>query len=224
MKLGRTPTESEIAKGMGVEVERWRRMVGEMRTVGLLSTTVQTADDQDRTQEFPDKPEGLPDRVCARRQLRSTLARGHRRSVGAVSEGGVPVLHQRNDDEGDRGDSRRQREPRLSDPQDGAKQRWRRRSNPRASIRPRRSRGPESPRGLPYGHGDPLRVLQALPPANRFSHTSPGSRGNGYFPDRRLIKLMPSSGRRLQNNRKWRDIHQRAVLHPAGIQDPRKQA
>jgi RNA polymerase sigma factor for flagellar operon FliA len=82
MKLGRTPTEGELAKGMGVEVERWRRMVGEMRTVGLVSTTVQTADDQDRTQEFPDTPEGQPDRVCARSQLRSTLAR----AIGVLPE------------------------------------------------------------------------------------------------------------------------------------------
>jgi RNA polymerase sigma factor FliA len=53
-----------------------------MRTVGLVSTTVQTADDQDRTQEFPDAPEGQPDRVCARRQLRNTLAR----AIGVLPE------------------------------------------------------------------------------------------------------------------------------------------
>jgi len=82
MKLGRAPTENELAKGMGVEVERWRRMLGEMRTVGLVSTTVQTADDKDRTQEFPDTPEGQPDRVCARRQLRHTLAR----AIGVLPE------------------------------------------------------------------------------------------------------------------------------------------
>ena len=72
MKLGRAPTEQELAKGMGVKVERWRRMLGEMRSVGLVSTTVQTAGDHDRTQEFPDAPEGQLDRVCARRQLRKT--------------------------------------------------------------------------------------------------------------------------------------------------------
>src|SRR3989442_15581930 len=34
-KLKRTPTEAEIAQKMGVGVDRWRRMVLEMRTVGL---------------------------------------------------------------------------------------------------------------------------------------------------------------------------------------------
>jgi RNA polymerase sigma factor for flagellar operon FliA len=73
-KLGRTPTESEVADGMGVDVERWRRMLGELRTVGLVSATVPADDDSGRVQDFPDSPEGQPDRVCARRQLRSTLA------------------------------------------------------------------------------------------------------------------------------------------------------
>jgi RNA polymerase sigma factor FliA len=78
-KLGRTPTESEVAHEMGVDVERWRRMLGELRTVGLVSTTVTSEDEHDRIQEFADAPEGQPDRVCARRQLQSTLARaiGH---------------------------------------------------------------------------------------------------------------------------------------------------
>ena len=57
-------------------------MLGEMRTVGLVSTTVQTADEKDRTQDFPDTPEVQPDRVCARRQLRNTLAR----AIGVLPE------------------------------------------------------------------------------------------------------------------------------------------
>jgi len=78
-KLGRTPTENEVAEGMGVDVERWRRMVGELRTIGLVSTTVAGDDERDRIQEFADTPDGQPDHVCARRQLQSTLARaiGH---------------------------------------------------------------------------------------------------------------------------------------------------
>jgi RNA polymerase sigma factor for flagellar operon FliA len=67
---------------MGVEVDGCRRMLGEMRTVGLVSTAVQTADDQDRTQDFPNTPEGQPDRVCARRQMRKTLAR----AIGVLPE------------------------------------------------------------------------------------------------------------------------------------------
>jgi RNA polymerase sigma factor FliA len=73
-RLGRTPTEAEVAQEMGVELDRWRRMVGELRNIGLVSATV-VEDEQDRVQEFPDTLEDQPDRVCARRQLQSTLAR-----------------------------------------------------------------------------------------------------------------------------------------------------
>src|ERR1700675_3612425 len=38
-KFERTPTEAEIAEKMGVEVERWRQMVVELRTVGLISAS-----------------------------------------------------------------------------------------------------------------------------------------------------------------------------------------
>src|SRR5215469_508406 len=77
-RLGRVPTESEVAQEMGVDLERWQRMVGELRNIGLVSTTI-VEDDRDRVQEFPDTLEEQPDRVCARRQLQSTLARaiGH---------------------------------------------------------------------------------------------------------------------------------------------------
>ena len=73
-KLGRTPTETEVARGMGVGVDRWRRMVSEMGTVGLVSATVQTEDDRDRVQDFADTAELQPDRMCARKQLQSKLA------------------------------------------------------------------------------------------------------------------------------------------------------
>jgi len=73
-KLGRTPAESEVAEQMGVGIDRWHRMLGEMHTVGLVSTTVRNEDEGDRTQEFADATELQPDRVCERRELRTTLA------------------------------------------------------------------------------------------------------------------------------------------------------
>src|SRR5450755_403749 len=38
-KFERQPTEAELAEKMGVEVERWRQMVVELRTVGLISAS-----------------------------------------------------------------------------------------------------------------------------------------------------------------------------------------
>ena len=74
-KLGRIPNESEIAQEMGVGIERWQRMVSELRTIGLVSGSARNDDERDRIQEFADTVELQPDHVCARRQLQSTLAR-----------------------------------------------------------------------------------------------------------------------------------------------------
>jgi len=75
LELGRTPTESEVAEHLGIETERWRRMLTELRTVGLVSINTRSEEDRDRTQEFAATPDSQPDRMCAHRQLQSTLAR-----------------------------------------------------------------------------------------------------------------------------------------------------
>jgi RNA polymerase sigma factor for flagellar operon FliA len=75
MKLGRTPTEAELAQGMGVSTERWRRMAMELRTVGLVSATPNPDPEQDRTPEFAAPPDLQPDRMCERHQLQITLAK-----------------------------------------------------------------------------------------------------------------------------------------------------
>jgi RNA polymerase sigma factor for flagellar operon FliA len=74
-KLGRTPTESEIAEQMGVTTERWRRMAMELRNAGPVSTSPR--EDLDRTQEmeFAAASDVQPDRICERRELRITLER-----------------------------------------------------------------------------------------------------------------------------------------------------
>jgi len=78
-KLGRTPSESEVAQEMGVDTARWQKILSQLRTVGLVSGTAHSDDERDRLQEFADVADLQPDRVCARRQLQSTLARaiGH---------------------------------------------------------------------------------------------------------------------------------------------------
>jgi RNA polymerase sigma factor FliA len=70
----RLPTEAEIAAKMGVEVERWRQMVVELRTVGLISASGRGNDrDNSAAPEFPAKQEFQPDSICAREELREML-------------------------------------------------------------------------------------------------------------------------------------------------------
>ena len=73
-KLGRNPSESEVAEEMGIGQERWHRMLVELRAAGPVSAPPADGEDRDRTQEFAATPELEPDRMCARRQLQSTLA------------------------------------------------------------------------------------------------------------------------------------------------------
>lgn len=71
-QLERTPTEAEIAEKMGVEVDRWRQMVVELRTVGLVSASSRSERDH-TAPEFPGKQDFRPDAMCAREQLRRML-------------------------------------------------------------------------------------------------------------------------------------------------------
>jgi len=78
LQLNRTPADAEIAQGMGVSMDRWRRMQLELRTVGLVSSTPRPDQERDRTQEFPAAPTFQPDRMCEQRELQTTLARAVR--------------------------------------------------------------------------------------------------------------------------------------------------
>src|ERR1700737_3071366 len=70
-QFARLPPEAEIAAKMGVEVERWRQMVVELRTVGLISASGRGNDrENSAAPEFPAKQEFQPDSICAREELR----------------------------------------------------------------------------------------------------------------------------------------------------------
>ena len=70
----RAPTESEIAQKLGVEVDRFRQMMMDLRNVGLVSASVRSGDHEDLpAPDFPSKPEAQPDHICARQQMRSAL-------------------------------------------------------------------------------------------------------------------------------------------------------
>lgn len=72
--LQRNPTEAEVAEKLGVDKERWRQMMIDLRNVGLISASRRGADgDELPPPEFPGKPDTQPDRMCAHQQLRSLL-------------------------------------------------------------------------------------------------------------------------------------------------------
>lgn len=72
--LQRTPTEAEVAEKLGMDVDRWRNMMLDLRNVGLISASTRSNDSEDLpAPDFPSNPETQPDSICAREQLRSVL-------------------------------------------------------------------------------------------------------------------------------------------------------
>jgi RNA polymerase sigma factor for flagellar operon FliA len=73
-QLQRTPTEDEVATKLGMDVDRWRTMMLDLRNVGLISASTRGNENDDLpAPDFPSKPETQPDSICAREQLRSVL-------------------------------------------------------------------------------------------------------------------------------------------------------
>jgi RNA polymerase sigma factor for flagellar operon FliA len=74
-RLGRAPSELEIAEALGLAIERWRRMALELKNLGLLSVSALRPDpDNNAPVEFPAAADSQPDQMCAREQMRSALA------------------------------------------------------------------------------------------------------------------------------------------------------
>lgn len=74
-ELHRNPSEHEVAARMGVEVDRWRQMMLDLRNVGLISASQRPADQDDLpAPDFPATPELQPDNICARQEMRSAIA------------------------------------------------------------------------------------------------------------------------------------------------------
>ncbi len=72
--LQRAPTEAEIADKLGMDVDRWRNMMLDLRNVGLISASTRSNENEDLpAPDFPSNPETQPDSICAREQLRAVL-------------------------------------------------------------------------------------------------------------------------------------------------------
>lgn len=73
-ELDREPEEAEVAEKMGVDLNRWRQMAVELKTVGLLSASSRPADSENGTvPEFPAREESRPDSLCEKAQLSAKL-------------------------------------------------------------------------------------------------------------------------------------------------------
>ena len=74
-RLGRMPTEAEIAETLGMDIDRWRRVAMELKNLGLISASSLRLDpDSSAPVEFPAANDSQPDRICSRRQLSTALA------------------------------------------------------------------------------------------------------------------------------------------------------
>ncbi len=74
LDLNRIPTQAEVAAKMGIGEERWRRIMMELRSVGLVSASRRPTEQEDAmTPEFAAEQETQPDSMCALEQLRIHL-------------------------------------------------------------------------------------------------------------------------------------------------------
>jgi len=72
--LHRNPTHEEIAEKIGVGEKRWRRIMMELGSVGLVSASTRHPDqDEPGAPDFPAEPSTQPDNICSREQLRLHL-------------------------------------------------------------------------------------------------------------------------------------------------------
>ena len=72
--LQRNPTEAEVAERLGMDPERWRGMMLDLRNVGLISASTRSNEYEDLpAPDFPCKPDTHPDSICARQELRGVL-------------------------------------------------------------------------------------------------------------------------------------------------------
>ncbi len=78
-RLGRAPYEAELAREMGVSLARWRKLVQELHAAGLSTSQgrrngVFSESLERATVDTCGQEQELPDRSCARQQLRDLLA------------------------------------------------------------------------------------------------------------------------------------------------------
>lgn len=82
-ELQRNPTEAEIAERLGVDVDKWRQMMMDLRNTGLISANTRSNEHDDLPEpEYPSAPDTHPDRMCAKEQMRSFIGK----AMGCLSD------------------------------------------------------------------------------------------------------------------------------------------
>jgi RNA polymerase sigma factor for flagellar operon FliA len=74
LKLGRTPSELEIAEAMGLTPRQWQCLMVDLRSIANAAAQHKPTDEQEQPAlEPPASPAEAPDRLCARAELRARL-------------------------------------------------------------------------------------------------------------------------------------------------------
>jgi RNA polymerase sigma factor FliA len=73
-KLGRTPTDSEVAEAMGLNPRRWQALMVDFRNLSAAALQKQAVNEEQLMPEVPAAPTTAPDRMFARAELRSKIA------------------------------------------------------------------------------------------------------------------------------------------------------
>ncbi|MFN3321913.1 MAG: sigma-70 family RNA polymerase sigma factor [Bryobacteraceae bacterium] len=74
MALQRTPTEDEVAERLGVEVDRCRKIMVNIKNAGLVSASTRSAGNDELPEpDFPAEPETQPDEIYSLAERQSLL-------------------------------------------------------------------------------------------------------------------------------------------------------
>jgi RNA polymerase sigma factor FliA len=74
-KLGRTPTQDELAPAMGLNAQRWQSLMVDFRNLGLAATQLRATDREDQPlNDAPAAPADRPDELFARSEMRERLS------------------------------------------------------------------------------------------------------------------------------------------------------
>lgn len=73
-KLGRTPTQSEVAASMGLNSRRWQSLMVDFRSLGLVATQLRATERDEQPLNDAPSPAQSPDEVCARSEMREKLS------------------------------------------------------------------------------------------------------------------------------------------------------